>query len=450
MTDQYPDLSQPLDEYPDLSQPVSSVSSNAPNDNQMVDTFLGKMPDISNPEIRKQFLTPPTKEDMQRAGAVGLPFVAPEIRALPFISNMLSKVPGATSVGNMLGRIGYGTALTTAPSLFSDEGRKNIGDTAKTNALLNTAIEGITIPFRGLSTLAELFNPIKYARSKAAIIKSEHDATKSVMEENYAPINNAYGDFTISVTPENYLKKSGINKDSLYADAQGYYQDFVNEPTYKNLLNLKSQIGRDWASISPEKNMVRDTQLFSRYRNTLDNKLKNFLSRDPEAAKQYDIANRYAENVYYPYLSSPTLKTISKGKYNAIYPDRMAKSIEKATERVVGQEYRYRIPENHPLRNHLKDLQNRLTVGDVSEIAIPALGGALLGGLSGNSLAPGYGSYAGGAGGFITGALAGLGGSKLLRYPIVQSPGVQNAFSKIAPYYYNSARAAVEAADENQ
>lgn len=430
---------------------LNNIYSSQPEEQKtkMVDTFLGQMPDVRDENTRKELFNPPLQEQMQKAASIALPFLAPEIRAVPYISPLLSKIPGATAIGNMLGRIGYGTALTTLPETFNKEDRNNLGENIKTNALLNTGLEAFTMPFRGLNAMTELFNPIKYSRMKAAAIKKEHDAAKSVMEENYSPIKNAYGDFTVSVTPKKYLEESGINKKHLYPDAKEYYEEFVNEPNYNNLINLKSQVGRDWAKISTT-DKVRDAQLFNRYRNTLDSKVKNFLSRDPELLQSYENANRYAENVYYPYLSTPTLKTIAKGKYQNIYPDKMAKSLEKATEGVVGAEHKYKIPENHPLRNHLKELQNRISIGDISELATPALAGALLGGLSGNSLIPSYGSYAGGLGGLGAGLALGLGGSKLLKYPVIQSPTVQNAFSKINPFFYKTGRAAINTAREKE
>lgn len=410
-----------------------------------IQTFLSGLP-AHQKFIGEKILNPPTQEEKIKLAGATLPFVAPPIRAVPLISNILSKIPMGTGIGNMLGRIGYGTALTTAPEALTQEGRENIGEKLQSNLGMNALIEAGTMPFRGLHGMAELFNPINYSRSKAATIKGEHDAAKTVMEKNYEPINQTYGNFPLSVTPEKYLKDAGINKDSLYADAQGFYNDFLKEPTYKNLLGLKSQIGRDWARISPS-DQVRDIQLFNKYNKNLDNKLRNFLQRDPEMLSQYNLANKYAENVFYPYLSTPTLKSIAKGKYNAIYPDKMAKSLDKATNRVVGADYKYRIPLDHPLRNHLKDLNNRIALGDIAELAVPTIGGAVGGAMLGHGISPGLGSFAGMGSGSLGGFLAGLGGSKALRYPVVQSPAVQNIFSKAEPLYYKTARALV---GENQ
>jgi hypothetical protein len=403
---------------------------------QMVDTFFGQMPNPQNRNI----IPIPSQEDYRKGSGAMLAAIPSPIKSVPIVSNLLSKIPMGTSIGNALGRIGYGTAATTAPHLFTEEDRQNLPETAQHNAMLNTALEAASYPLgRAWHGIAELFNPIKYSRNLAQKIKSEHDNAENVMKENYRPINEKYGDYNISVTPDKYLKNAGINKDNLYADAQKYYDDFINEPTYKNLLNLKSQVGRDWAKISPSNTHVRDVQLFNKYKNNLDNKIKGFLSNDKNALNQYEMANKYAENVYYPYQSTPTLKRIAKGKYDTIYPEKMANSIEKATNRVVGQDYKHRIPENHPLRNHLANLKNRLTVGDISEMALPAAAGMI----GGNLLHPGFGGFAGASSGAGAGLASKLLRSKFLEYPIVQSPVVENVFKKLSPLYYGGGRAAI-------
>ena len=247
----------PLIKYSPSLQDLKGVSLEQKP--KKVQTFLGEMPEHAN--------LMPTKEDMMKAGQIALPFVAPPIRAVPIISNLLSKVPLGSTIGNAIGRIGYGTALTTAPKAFTEEGRKDFPETLKENALLNTALEAASYPLaRAVRGTAELFNPIQYSRKLAKQIKMEHDASEVVMKENYRPIKEKYGDSLLSVTPEKYLKKAGINKNNLYADAEKYYDDFVKQPTYSNLLNLKSQIGRDWAKISPTNTHGRDVQLFNRYK----------------------------------------------------------------------------------------------------------------------------------------------------------------------------------------
>src|SRR5260221_10515966 len=83
----------------------------------------------------------PTEEDIKRGASAALPFLAPEVKALPVISKLLAKIPGATSVGNALGRIGYGTALSTIPDLMNDKSHENLRNSLVKNLGWNTAIE---------------------------------------------------------------------------------------------------------------------------------------------------------------------------------------------------------------------------------------------------------------------------------------------------------------------
>lgn len=355
---------------------------------------------------------------------------APELKAA------LSLLP-RTAI-NALSRIGAGTAGNIAYESPNIKSRQDLMNVASNSAKGNALLEGGLAPLRLAAGMAEVVNPINYARNKASLIKNEHDMAFKKMEENFKPINDKYNNYIISVTPKKYLNQSGIKRDNLFPDAQKYYDEFLSKPVYKNLVNFKSQIGRDWATLKPGEN-VRDLQQFGQYSRKLDDKIKNFLRRDKNSLNQYEIANKYAQDVYYPYLSTPTLRKISKGKFNAIYPEKMAKSLEGATERVVGQGQKFTIPENHPLRNHMRDLKNRLTLGDVAEFAIPTIAGGLAGGMI--HPAAGLGGIAGGLG---TGFGSKLLRSKLLEFPVVQSPGVQNVFKELSPAYYGIGRGLME------
>lgn len=410
--------------------------------NQTVDTFLGRLP--SSQDVIESVGSFNPKE-AQKGADILAAFLAPEFKAAKYLPNVLKEIPGVSGLINSLGRIGYGTALTSAPLLRTKEGREKLPTELPRHLQLNALLEGLSYPLgRAWDATAELFNPIKYARNKAFQIKAEHDAAKATMDANYKPINDKYGDTLVSVKPKEYLKKrAGIKKNALLEDAKDLYDDFLEEPTYKNLLALKSQIGRDWAKVSSTDDITK-TQLFNKYQRNLDKRLRSFLgTRDKNALSQYELANKYAENVYYPYLSTPTLRTISKGKLQGIYPDKMSKSLEKATTRTVGAERKYTIPQSHPLREHANQLRNRLKVGDIAEIGLPTLSGFLLGG---HAHPGGLGSLTG----LGTGLGLGLGGSKLLEYPIVQSPLVQNIFKKLEPFYYKGGRAAIMGKDEAQ
>lgn len=405
---------------------------------EMVPTFLGEMQDISSPERRKELYQPSKSElekSIKKAGSMALPLVAPEIKAIPVISNILSKIPGAASVGNMLGRIGYGTALTTAPHVFSEEGRENIGEKAGLNAMLNAALEGLTLPFRGASSMAELFNPVKYTRNKAQEIKNEFTAAKATTDEMYRPVNEAYNDFKVTITPKNYLLNAGIKRKDLYPDAKIIYDDFLKDPTFGNLHNLQSKLGNDWAKtakLHPEKG-----QLFKQMRDTLQDRAQHFLSRDPNALKQYNLASDYAKNYYFPYTSTPTLRKIAKGKMD-VSPKLLRQSIKRGIEKGIGQEEKSVIPEFHPLRNHLKDLEHKINIGEAASFAVPAVAG----GIGGELLHPGLGGLVGGFGVSQIPAIAAKFGAPTMT-GFVQNPLVQNAFTRANPYYYGLGRAGI-------
>ena len=127
----------------------------------------------------------------------------------------------------------------------------------------------------------------------------------------------------------------------------------------------------------------------------------------------------------------------------AIFPEKLAYSLVIAGVRVVGQENRLTIPEKHPLRKHTKDLRNRITLGDISEMAIPSIAG-LLGGGHFNPL----GGTIGFGGGLGAGLASKLFRNKFLEYPIVQSQAVQNAFKNIEPLYYGGGRAGIAKKNE--
>lgn len=142
----YPDLSKPLfadSDYPDLSKPLANQQQAAPdqqpqgfwaglnekyqnfmNPNKvdkfghpMVETFLGRMPDINYPE-NKEYYKPkvPTQEDMNKAAGVMTMMLAPEIKIgamLPSaIRAMLPELSGGARVAadylSSIGKTGAG------------------------------------------------------------------------------------------------------------------------------------------------------------------------------------------------------------------------------------------------------------------------------------------------------------------------------------------------------
>lgn len=348
---------------------------------------------------------------------------------------------------NMATRVGAGTAGNIAyesPNIKSMEDFKKI---AKESLGRNTLLEGLTVPLRLAGGAAEMFNPLQYASNKANQIKNELTAMKSLVDEKYKPVN-AYNDFQVTLTPKDYLKNAGVKRKDLYPDAKLVYDEFSSEPNLKNLLGLQRKIGNDWARISQHPATTEKAQLFNKMNDTLQNKVKSFLKRDQNALNAYNDATDFTKKNYFPYLATPTLRKIARGKLD-VSPSMLAKSIQKGTEKTVGKSDITLIPESHPLRNHLNDLNKMIHFGKIAQTVVPAGVGAIAGEL----LHPGVG-------GALGGAVSGLGTSQLAKMTekfgaptitgFVQNPLIQNVFKALSPIYYGGGRAAIGSRKENR
>jgi len=447
----YPDLSMPIPTsfYPDLSVPISEENVTTPNSAAQelqkkaeeqgykpapntVPTFLGNLPDVTQPEINKQFFKAPSKEDIQKGAASILPFVAPEIKSIPYLSNAISKIPGLSPIANMAGRIGYGTALNSLSNAMMGQNPNVL-----TNLALNTALEAPSLLYRIPRGISQIFNPKDYTINKINQIRNETKATENVMNKMYEPINTKYNEFKVALNPKEYLSSVGIKRPLLYENARQKYDEFLKTGNYRDLQNLQSQIGKDWARISQSPATEGKAQLFNQFRNTLKDKVKNFLSRDQEALNQYNLADKYASNVHYPYLATPTLRKVFKGKQD-IEPNKLAKSIQLGTEKTVGKEYKNVIPEGHALRNHLNDLNSRIHLGQLAQIGMPLAAGTIIG----NIFHPGLLGAGGGlASGLLGATVSKLGGAPIAK--LAQNPLLENIFRKTEPYYYKGGRALI-------
>lgn len=386
------------------------------------------------------FVPPGTYESpATRMAATVLPQMAmPE---LSVGKNILSRYAINPAI-NTLARIGAGTAGNVAYESPEIKNMNQLKDVGTRSAGLNALLEAGTSPFRVPSYFAEMFNPAKFAAEKAGQIKNEFAATKATMNEMYRPVNEKYNDYSVTVTPKKYMDSAGIDRSDLYPDAKITYDNFIEEPNFNNLHKLQSKIGKDWsrASISPA--TEEKAQLFGQMQSGLKNKVQKFLAHDPNALKQYNLATEYAKNHHFPYLSTPSLRNISKGKMD-IQPNTLAKSIDKATKKTLGAEDRSVIPEGHPLRNHLADLNRMNNFGNAAQYAVPAIGGTLAGEL----LHPGLGGALGGASALGASQMAKL-ASKFgapTMTSFMQNPLVQGLFKKTEPWWYGAGRAGINA-----
>jgi len=341
---------------------------------------------------------------------------------------------------NALSRIGTGTASNIAYQLPNIKSMQDLQDVAKQSAALNSMLEAPTLAVRGPAYMAEMMNPLKYGKQKATDIKNELSATEAVMEEMYKPINEKYGNSLLTLTPKKFLKDAGVKRNNLYPDAKIIYDDFMSNPNYMNLHRLQSKIGKDWARSSKNPATEEKAQLFSQMRDSLQNKKKNFLSRDENALNQLNKADEFSKNQYYPYFATPTLRNIAKGNID-VDTNLLAKSIKKGTEKTVGKSDMKLIPEDHPLRNHLQDLNKIANFGKAVEGIVPPAIGAL----AGETIYPGWGA--------LGGAAAGAGLEKYLSptmFKITQNPLLEKFMKNINPLYYGLGRSALSVFNENR
>lgn len=361
---------------------------------------------------------------------------APQLRAgLPLISGPI----------NALSRIGAGTLGNVAYESPNIKNKEDLKDITQRSGLMNTALEALTAPFRIPAGFAEIFNPLKYGARKANQIKNEATSMQAITDDMYKPVNQKYNDFPVTVTPKKYMQSAGVNRSDLYPDAKIIYDRFMNEPNFKNLHDLQSKLGKDWARISKSPATEEKAQLFKNLRGSLQDKVQNFLSKDKEALSQYNNASNFAKDNLYPYYATPTLRSIGKGKLNQ-KPQVLAKSIQKGIDRTVGKEERSLIPEGHPLRNHLNDLNKRLNFGHAMEFAIPAATGTALGELT----HPGLGGLIGGPsalGGAALSKIASKYGAPNMT-SFMQNPMVENIFRKTSPLLYLGGRGAIGATNK--
>lgn len=431
--------------------------------------------EFSNPAIMPGFSDLPKEEQLKRIEfsqfdpANLSPFgttVAPgtyESGSARLVASMVpqllnAELPGSGLLSRYLinpllrlgGRLGQGTAsnlIYQAPELKTKEDWKNA---ASEDLKLNALLEGGTLPFRIPNYFAEMTNPLKFTANKAAQIQRETQNANATMNKLYSPINTKYGEAVVTSDPKKYLADVGIEKKGLYTNAKDVYDEFIKNPTYKNLSDLKTQVGRDYARISTLPDKVNKAQLFNKHQNSINQLKRDFLSGDESAINQLNLADSYAANHYFPYLSTPTLRKIGKGHLD-VSPKSLSSSIKKATEKTVGigKGEKSVIPENHPLRNHLSDLNKFINFGNLSQFTLPTVTGAI----AGEVLHPGLG-------GAIGGGLGGLGSSQIANMAskfgapsltnAIQNPLTQNVFNYTRPWWYGGGRALISTNKPNK
>lgn len=430
------------------SQIQGDVQSQKPAYRTVDVPILGNLPDPRDPAARQAVENGmmPSAEGMQRAASAALPFVAPEIRAVPYLSSMLSRIPFGSAVGNALGRIGYGAAINTAPSLFTPEGRAHLGENSIRNLMWNAGIEGATSPFRIGSAYAELTNPLKYASQKAGQIRDEYNSAIQAQNSAYAPVTQKYGTTPVTSDPGKYLGFTKKQVSMLTPQVQDAYSEFLKNPTFQNLHDFQSIAGNNWSRIANNPNKIKTAQNLYKTREAVKGKIQSFLGNDRPMLDSYNSGIDITKNIMKPYESNLTLRKVINGTKLGITPGELSNAIRQGREKIVygrGKNAVTAIPSGHPLVNHMQDLQSRMNWGNLAGTAIPAA----IGGIGGELLHPGLLGIGTGIGAGLgvsgAGALAAKFGANTLKAATMQNPKLEDLAARIAPWYYRGTRSAV-------
>lgn len=306
---------------------------------------------------------------VKNAPAVALP----EVKGIGYLPQAASRIMGQGIWGGLMNE-------------------KNPHEGLKEFAGTQAAMEALGLPFRGLGQVAEWINPLKYTKNSISDIKGGFENAVKEQKAAYKPVTDQYGDTWMSVTPEKYLGFGKSETKYFTPEVKKLYGDFIDEPTFNNLHALQSQMGKDWARMSTNPGKINTAQTLNMARQSLNQKITNFLSQDANALAQYQKGAEITKNQVAPYLSTPTLRKIAAGKIDSMSPAQLANAIAKGTQKEVGG-----IPEMHPLNELLGKLTNRTNIGQSIQNALPiALGG--LGAMGGNMIHPGLGTLAGAGG----------------------------------------------------
>jgi hypothetical protein len=278
--------------------------------------------------------------------------------------------------------------------------------------LKNGAIgEALTLPFHAIGKIAEVTNPVKYSAKEAEKIRGEYQAAKIKQAEAYAPVTAKYGESWLTPKPESFL---GFNQGEIKyftPEVKKVYKDFLDEPSFQNLHNLQSQMGKDAARISTSGNKINTSQTLTAARDRINEKISAFLKKDPKMHEFYEKGRTITREEVSPFTSNPTLAKISQGLNTHPSPEQLHKAITKSAQkmgRMEGGKAISALPESHYLAKALEKLGKKMSNADLVKSILPIVGGA------GGGL----------IGGAPLGAALGLGGHygmKVAQNPFVES-----------------------------
>jgi hypothetical protein len=337
-----------LEDIPDeqnIPQNVSRRTSYVPtmediNEIESKGKLLGNLPSsqYSLGQLMPEYKDP---EQMKRAimgaGGAALMFAQPELIPLR------GAIPYAI---NALGRIGIGTAGSTAFETARPEEKRNALDIAKQNLKLNAllesvpialkggtkAIQSITAPFRPEAHLQSILDKLGFgsktlsqnAQSLSSDIKNAHDIKLEESLSKLNPILEKHGaqDIYPMINPTGYHAYRDMPEFELKTTDKKLgrvYDEFKKRPTFQNSQDFQSELGKRIGYISNQKikpqEMLDELSSLKETRDEVKSGMLDYLRKnDPTMVKQYkDFSNTYRDKVV-PYYSDKTLRSIVEGK----------------------------------------------------------------------------------------------------------------------------------------
>lgn len=355
------------------------------------------------------------------AGSVGKP--------LMLTNPELMEGPGVVEgLVNTLGRIGQGVSTTTSQQLDNINTFQDLKNNVLSNLKLNSLLEVPSAAIRSIGGISEFLNPQQYATEKMQQINQNAMTAKAKMQAAYQPVYDKYDDNWVTSTPDKYLGFDNTDKQYFTPQVNKSYKDFVAEPTFQNLRELQTQMGKDWARIAGNSNLTNQADSLSMSRDLVNSKIQSYLKNDPEMLSQYNDAVGIARDEYYPHLATPTLESISEGRNFNFSPSDLAKDIRKEVSSKNPA-----IPEGHYLRDIGQNLQTRVNMGNAGQWLLPMAVGTA----ASEYEYPGYRS------GFI-----GLGAGAALKHylepgliKVAQNPFIRSSLQNVvSPLYYGTGR----------
>lgn len=386
---------------------------------------------VINPETANKI---PRQQDYDFSSMLGLPGTTSD----KVIQGLTKNLPAMLMPGADLGIIGKGIesiplagkSISTALSNIIPQASwgaytsENPYEGMKEFGLGQAAMEALKTPFSVIKGVSELMRPSQFAKNQMNEIKLGHDVAKTQMEEAYKPVMNQYGDTLTSVTPKSYLGLSKKQIKRFTPEVRRSYDEYLAEPSFRNLHELQSQIGKDYARIAGNTNKINQADSLKISRNYVNSKIASFLNRDEKAKQQYNAGRQIGRDIYYPYLSNNELKKISEGVKKSVKPEELSKVLTKSKEKIIYKKDGMpvtAIPEGHPLSNILDQLDTKIKKGKGWQYTIPMVGASLTGG----HFFPGIGHIGGASGGAL---FAKYLEPKMIDY--VQNPEIEKALKK--------------------